>query len=371
MDEDARERFYLTEQTKQMAKCRFIPKYCFRYSSGGTHAVAQLLKVDPHSVYVERMTMLITSLLDHSLRISDHSFSMDVLLVHMRDAMRAFGFGELPTSDFIWELTDLCGRPLHLTTLEMLTAVSSIKSTFLPSSVDGIRNRLKEFAKLLLNPDDTLFGMAVDQLREIIVDTALDTIAMDETDLDLDSWLLSETIQREQTQGRQDEYFHRYGVSVKQQLELELAANRERVQKWEDELDFISEFGIAMSFSAHAGLRSCVDRLIPNYGDDYSESALKFLQLVIEDLDKGLALETKVEYGGLMRDYGVLFGRHGTVWRRFLFSDEDSDPSVMDDDSEYVPSDAESEQSQSWFEENLESDYSDSSESIKGQEMLY
>ena len=71
----------------------------------------------------------------------------------------------------------------------------------------------------------------------------------------------------------------------------------------------------------------------------YSDSAVRFIQVLIEGIHFGSAVEARVRKRGLVDvtwDYGVLVSANRTSWKCLVISDDDDQMNDDDDDDEVM-----------------------------------
>ena len=343
LDETAQERFYLAETVRQMRKCRFIPKFCYEHSSGGgIQHIAKWLEVDPASVYVERIAMLMERLVWIAQK---HAHPRNRLrLQDFIAAARVFGFRCLPQHDRIFQFDFSPFESHRFTTITEWCALQYESSGNIPfvdcSSASVFRAHMcggVEKAMMLEFSDDTL----IDVISYDLLLEPCHTIDMENDDgVDIEDWLMGSLTEMPGRDGRSEEYQQRHGFSVKEQAKIEFNKYRETLQALHREVEHyeMEDFGVCI-----ASPQLSSDGLVSYMRDQsrdglrYTDSAFKFVQLLIEEVHFGSVVEVKVKKQGSIKatwDYGVLFGTNGTTSRNLRLSDDEEDQMTEDDDDD-------------------------------------
>lgn len=359
LDDDSQERFYLAETFPQMRKCHFIPKFCIANTSRGIHSLARWLDVDPNSVYVERIAMIMGRL---SWLIGEHAdargssaalagvHGTGVTTVCLWDvvcAARFFGFSGVPDHDQVFQLElPAADNFRNFLTTEECCAFVDLEgtSTFDASITAVIRRQMKRFVEMLLTSE-----LDQDEIVEHVTDNlgfeSFD--AYHDFDIDDDSLFMEDPLPVEVFD---DVMFnHEYNHFM-----LEYNKTMDILRTLHCDLDNfeLRDFGICVRGSqmprshqlSQSGLVALLEEMDTMYPIEcaYTEPALRFIRVLIEGIHYGSAVEVKVRKRGLVDftwDYGVLFSDNGTSWRSLVLSDDDDQMFEDGQDEEYSLSD--------------------------------
>lgn len=343
LDEYIVEYFYLAEMMNQMRKCRFIPKYCFEHRSEGISGIAKWLKVDSNSVYAERMAMLVGRLVHNAQTVAlskrrDRFGESHIHLCDAIDAARSFGFhGNLPPHDRIFEVIDDTGNPDFVTLFE----IDPVVDPCVYSIDDAEAAMLKSTEYFSTLEENFRSGSAeADVLASILEDVY--AVDVEDDEIDTEEWLVNMCPSWDED-WQVDEYLQRYGESPQEEAESQMQTILETLRNQQEVFAQLSleEFGIC-----EAQGRLSTDkmkqflRVWPS--NRWSDSAVRFFQLLIEEVHFGSVLEARVIKEGPINsewDYGVLFGKRGAVLRNLRLSDDDDDdvstvPNALDEECE-------------------------------------
>jgi hypothetical protein len=336
LHDNDREYFYLAETMNQMRKCRFIPKYCFEHRSLGISSIASFLQVDPNSVYAERIAMLIGRLVHNAQILMARAGARNsVNLWDIVTASQAFGFhGQLPPHDELFKVFNDRGEHDFLTIFEIGGGQDSQRS-----SVDYYEETMRQASCYL----ETLHkDFDLTYARDYVMDSVLETIYVvdvEDEDTDTEEWLASIdafSVWDEDDDDKQVAHHIRmYGTSPQDLVEVEVPIIHERLRVQHERFCEMSweDFGVCMARSRLSidKLKRCV-RAVSEKG--WSDSAVRFFQLLIEEVHFGAVVEAKVIKEGptdATWDYGVLLGKNGTILRNLRLSEDEDNLSLMSD----------------------------------------
>mmetsp|Transcript_13707 Transcript_13707/g.20878 ORF Transcript_13707/g.20878 Transcript_13707/m.20878 type:complete len:413 (+) Transcript_13707:90-1328(+) len=340
------DQFYLSEMVKQMRKCRFIPKYSFSDKSAQTERVAKWLKVSPNSVYVECITMLLQRLLtlaQNHLNYRGRGLEFTkIALDDMIASARAFGFENLPLHDKIFEFVDLQGNHHFLTAREISEIVKNENAEL---NLYEVRECFEIVFDHLLQEDSEdgdLTSLHYDFLREEKLQEFLDSMEdldMENDDISVEFWLENETNLGRSQEDKLALYNESHIISAEELINMEIDSLRDGLKAFRGSFDVISmnNFGLHES---KLRLSSFLFKRCYSSALSMSESASNFLQLLMEEVHYGVALEAKVELKGSIeetRDYGILAGQNGMIWKSFLFSNNEIQLEDDGNDEDYDP----------------------------------
>ena len=375
LDEDSQERFYLAETFPQMRKCHFIPKFCMTNTSIGIHSLARWLDVDPNSVYVERIAMIMGRLL-WLMREHAHARGISAALVgvHGRGianvflwdvicAARFFGFSSIPDHDQVFEFeVPVTDKFRHFLTTEECCSFIDLEgaSTFETASTAMIRRHMKRFVEMLLPSEldqDDIVELITENLGFNSFEARTFPLEHD-FDIDDDALFMEELLPVEVIDDAM--FNHEYDHFM---LKFDKAIDILRTLHSDLDNFDLRDFGICERWSqlprarrlSQRGLLAHMEELeqLHPIGCVYTDSALRFIRVLIEGIHFGSAVEVKVQKRGLVDvtwDYGVLFSENGTSWRCLLLSDDDERVFDEDEDEGYTLSDDDDDDDEEHFE---------------------
>ena len=355
LDSDARELFYLAEAFPQMRKCRFIPKFCVKKKSMGIQSLAEWLDVDPNSVYVESIAMLMGRLFGlvrdaSECREIGGERPFNVFLCDVLCAARIFGFSDVPDHDQMFRFDTPLGdaRRPFLTIEECCSLVDSEDETsFDVASISVIQRQMQRFVKMLMTSPDHDSEYIDELTMEDLYDESWELPVNDTFDMDIDTWFIDQLVQTDDVDDAQME-------QARNHFMLEGNKTMDYLKTLHSDLpgyDLI-DFGICERRSQLPPWRRLSQDGLKKHLKDLEEfeyikrvcsnSALRFIQELIEGIHFGSAVEVKVRKRGLVDvtwDYGVLFSANGTSWKCLVISEDDDQIDDDDDDDDYNLSD--------------------------------
>jgi hypothetical protein len=353
LDEDAQERFYLAGMLPQMRMSQFIPKFCVKNPSFGIGHIAKWLDVDPSSIYVESIALFLGRLLDLAQR---HAvFRVGYSNVYLWDvlwAARFFGFSTIPDHDRVFEIdSPRDGGHSFVTTGELCSTILDpvTVSALDHASVNVMRSHMRSVLEELMLEE--LDDGGVERIVTNMFDT-LPTVPMDQNDnIDMESWLLEQLEYDCDEEWSTSEWQRQQDRSIGEQVKIEFHRMIENLRSLYLEIDDydLEDFGVCLPVhrlkSSPSELLSYLKEMGSLQRQKYTNSAVKFIQMLIADIHFGSAVEAKIKKKGPVEqifEFGVLFGENGTSWKTLLFAEDvDQMSDVEDDDEDYCLSEDE------------------------------
>eukprot|EP00547_Thalassionema_nitzschioides_P013053 CAMPEP_0194261516 /NCGR_PEP_ID=MMETSP0158-20130606/46068_1 /TAXON_ID=33649 /ORGANISM="Thalassionema nitzschioides, Strain L26-B" /LENGTH=294 /DNA_ID=CAMNT_0039001639 /DNA_START=142 /DNA_END=1026 /DNA_ORIENTATION=- len=264
-----------------------------------------------------------------------------IALDDMIQSAKAFGFEHLPHHDQLFEFFDLRGNRHFLTALEISEMVYDQNTE---PSLSEIRECFEIVFEHLLE-DDSEVGTSLhyDFLREEKLEELMDSmgdIDMEDDGIDIEEWLESGMDLEKTLEEKLAEYNETHMVPAEELINMEIGSLRDGLTTFRASLVSIAKNNFGL-YEPKPRLSASLFRKCYSNGLSMSKSAASFLQLLIEEVHYGIALEAKVKIQGSFeetRDYGILIGRNGTIWKSFLFTDYEILPEDEgSDDEDYDP----------------------------------
>jgi hypothetical protein len=385
LDQESNEKFFLAETFPQMIKCRLIPKFCISSNScGNGQYLADMLDVSPDSVYTQWMAMFLARLWylaqRHAKgRSQNNTYTYpQVLLWDFLHAARIMGFCGIPQHDRVFHLhCHLYETIVYATTIELCSIVDpDAASRIEEMALTDIRRLLQQVIESLLveSNDDDAYQRIYSYLR-IPNPRAM----LDDCDSDEESWYKEEVMEDLSFHGEERISFvgnsdlhvsNHLNDSTGQQFDVlsDIVIEYEQIMEdlheiYEDITNYsLQDFGVQQTSSRLSSSSQCppptlLSRSLHQMGlpqqQKCTNSAIKFVQSLLEGIHFGSAIEVKVRKKSMpdmIFDYGIIFDQNGTVWRGSVLSSDEPDNHGNDDESllyameqtsdeEYIPSD--------------------------------
>ena len=265
-------------------------------------------------------------------------------------AARIFGFSDIPEHDQVFQFELPASEACNFLTAEECCSLVDPGRVFSidTASTSEIRVQMQRFVKILLT---TSLSLDQDDTDELIMDNLRSDSCIlpldDNFNMGVDAWLAEQAVPWHAfSEAQIDEARNHFMLEFNKKLD-NLGALHGDLENYE-----LSDFGVCerrlqLPYShrlSQSGLMAHLEELERPQPIKcmYTDSAVRFIRVLIEGIHFGSAVEVKVRKKGLIDDtwdFGVLFASNGTSWKCLILSDDDDLMIEDDGDGDYSLSD--------------------------------